>query len=92
MNVPESVEKTVVAMHVPPYDMEFNNNVVNVFQLYLKSFPNLIFCLNGHAHSYKVNEYFNDGIFYYQAPCAKKRGYILFTITEDGYEQEHITF
>lgn len=92
MNVPEGVEKTVVAMHVPPYDMEFNNNVVNVFQLYLKSFPNLIFCLNGHAHSYKVNEYFNDGIFYYQAPCAKKRGYILFTITEDGYEQEHITF
>ena len=91
-NLPEGVEKTIAVMHVPPFDLEFNNNVANVFQLYLKSFPNLQYCLNGHAHSYKVNDFFNDGILYYQTPCAKYRGYILFTITEDGYEQEHITF
>ena len=91
-NLPEGVEKTVVAMHVSPYDREFNNNVANVFQLYLKEFPNLQFCLNGHAHKYVINEPFNDGIFYYQTPCAKERGYILFTITEDGYEQELIEY
>jgi Icc-related predicted phosphoesterase len=91
-NLPEGVEKTVVAMHVSPYDREFNNNVANVFQLYLKEFPNLQFCLNGHAHKYVIHEPFNDGIFYYQTPCAKERGYILFTITEDGYEQELIEY
>ena len=48
--------------------------------------------MNGHAHHYKINEFFNDGIFYYQTPCAKQRGYILFTITEDGYEHELIEY
>lgn len=91
-NLPEDVEKTIVVMHVPPFDLEFNNNVANVFQLYLKEFPNLQFCLNGHAHHYKVNEFFNDGILYYQTPCAKYRGYIVFTITEEGYEHELIEY
>ena len=59
---------------------------------YLKEFPNLLFCINGHAHHYQINEFFNDGVLYYQTPCAKYRGYILFTITEDGYEQELIEY
>lgn len=87
-NIPEGVDKTVVVMHVPPYDMEFNNNVARVFQLYLKQFPNLLFCLNGHGHSYNANEIFDDGIIYYMTPCAKKRQYLLFTINEEGYEHE----
>lgn len=91
-NLPEGVEKTVVVMHVPPFDLEFNNNVANVFQLYLKEFPNLQFCMNGHAHHYKINEFFNDGVLYYQTPCAKYRGYILFTITEEGYKHELIEY
>ena len=91
-NLPEGVERTVVVMHVPPFDLEFNNNVANVFQLYLKAFPNLMFCMNGHAHHYKINDFFDDGVLYYQTPCAKLRGYILFTITEDGYEHELIEF
>ena len=91
-NIPEGVEKTVVVMHVPPFDLEFNNNVANVFQLYLKEFPNLLFCMNGHAHSYKINEFFNDGILYYQTPCAKDRAYLLFTITENGYEHELVEY
>lgn len=91
-NLPEGVEKTIVVMHVPPFDLEFNNNVANVFQRFLKEFPNLQFCMNGHAHHYKINDFFNDGVLYYQTPCAKYRGYILFTITEDGYEQELIEY
>lgn len=91
-NLPEGVEKTVVAMHVPPFDLEFNNNVANVFQLYLKEFPNLLFCMHGHAHHYTVNEPFKDGIFYIQTPCAKYREYVLFTINEDGYEHELIEY
>lgn len=91
-NLPEGVEKTVVVMHVPPFDFEFNNNVANVFQLYLREFPNLQFCLNGHAHSYQINEFFDDGILYYQTPCAKDRAYLLFTVTENGYEHELVEY
>jgi Icc-related predicted phosphoesterase len=91
-NIPEGVEKTIVAMHVPPFDLEFNNNVANVFQLYLKEFPNLQFCMYGHGHNYRTDNLFNDGILYHQTPCIKKRGYILFTITENGYEEELVEF
>ena len=91
-NLPKEVEKTIAVMHVPPFDMEFNNNVANVFQLYLKEFPNLQFCMNGHAHNYQINEFFNDSVLYYQTPCAKDRSYIVFTLTEDGYEHELIEF
>ena len=91
-NIPEGVEKTIVAMHVPPFDLEFNNNVANVFQLYLKEFPNLQFCIYGHGHHYQTDNLFNDGILYHQTPCIKKRGYILFTITENGYEEELVEF
>lgn len=91
-NLPQGVERTIVVMHVPPFDREFNNNVVNVFQLYLKEFPNLLFCMNGHAHSYNVDDYYNDGVLYYQTPCAKKRGYLVFSITENGYEHELVEF
>lgn len=91
-HLPEGVEKTIVAMHVPPFDEVFNNNVAKVFQLYLKTFPNLLFCMNGHAHSYQVSDLFDDGILYYQTPCAKKRGYIVFTINENGYEHELVEY
>lgn len=91
-HLPEGAEKTVAVMHVPPFDLEFNNNVANVFQLYLKEFPNLQFCMNGHAHDYQINDFFNDGVLYYQTPCAKDRSYIVFTLTEDGYEHELIEY
>ena len=38
-NMPVGVEKTIVAMHVPPGDGEFNNNVGRAFEHYIASFP-----------------------------------------------------
>lgn len=91
-DLPEGVEKTIVAMHVAPFDLEFNNNVAQVFQLYLKEFPNLQFCIYGHGHQLRTDDLYGDGILYYQTPNIKKRGYLLFTLKEDGYEQEFVEF
>lgn len=91
-HLPEGVEKTIVAMHVPPFDIEFNNNVANYFQETIKKFPNLIFCINGHQHRYSVSDLYEDGVIFYQTPCISKRSYILFTINEDGYEHELVEF
>lgn len=91
-NLPESVEKTIIVMHVPPFDLEFNNNVAYIFQRYIKEFPNLQFCLNGHGHSYKATDLFDDGVLYYMTPCAKKREYLVFTINEEGYEHELVEY
>lgn len=92
-NLPEEIEKTVFVMHVKPFDLIFNNNVAKVFQVYINQFPNVQFCLYGHEHQLKVEDLFNDGILYYQCPCAKKRTYLVFTIKEDGtYDYEAIKY
>lgn len=91
-NMPEEVEKTVVAMHVPPGDVEFNNNVRYAFQYYVNSFPNLQFCLYGHVHGWQENEFFDDGVKYYACTNAANKGYYVITIKEEGYEIERCHF
>jgi Icc-related predicted phosphoesterase len=90
--LPEHIKRTIVVMHAPPFDSVFNNNVAKVFQLYLKNFPGLMFCLHGHLHQYTVSDLFQDGILYFQTPNVGKRLYLLFTINEEGYEYEVVEF
>lgn len=90
--VPDGVEKTVVAMHVPPGDMEFNNNVYKAFEHYVKSYAGLQFCLYGHVHNWNESELFDDGVMYYGCTTVGKRGYFVITINEEGYEVEKCTF
>lgn len=91
-NTPDGVTKTVVAMHAGPYSEQFNNNIADVFEFYVRQFPGLQFCVYGHGHQLAVDEYFDDGVMYYQCPCAKKRTYLRFTINNDGYEYEAVEF
>lgn len=89
---PEEAEKTVVAMHVPPGDCEFNNNVRRAFQHYLTTFPALQFCLYGHIHHWAESEPFEDGVKYYACINAGNRGYYIITINDEGYEVERCDF
>ena len=89
---PAAAEKTVVAMHVPPGDGEFNNNVGRAFGSYVKSFPDVQFCLYGHVHSWQEEEFFGDGVVYYGCTTVGKRGYFVITMKEDGYEIERCDF
>lgn len=91
-NVPEGVEKTVVAMHAGPFSEQFNNNLAEYFEYYLRQMPDLQFCVYGHGHNISVDDFFNDGILYYQCTCAKKRAYLLFTLNADGYAYEVVNF
>lgn len=83
---------TVVAMHVPPGSEEFNNNVQEPFQEYLKHLRNLRFCLHAHTHRLMVNDFFNDGVIYYGSDAMKHRNYLLFTVTPDTYTYEVVYF
>ena len=84
--------RTIVVMHAPPGSDQFNNNVKEIFQIYIKLFPSLQFCLHGHEHSYKAVDIFNDGIIYYGCSSIKRRNYLLFTLTKDNYSHELIRF
>ena len=85
-------EKTVVAMHVPPYSEEFNNNVAKVFQERIRLFPDLQFCLYAHVHHINARDMFGDGVIYYSPTNIGKRSYLLFTITPDSYTYEVVYF
>ncbi|MGN0210561.1 MAG: metallophosphoesterase family protein [Muribaculaceae bacterium] len=91
-NYPPQAEKTIVAMHAPPKSDQFNNNVLSLFNYSITQFPNLQFCLNGHLHTLEIVDFFENGILYYQCPCAKARQFLLFHITPDGYEYEVVEY
>ena len=85
-------DNTVVCMHAPPYDSQFNNNVAKMFQEYVKSFKGILFCTAGHVHRFIAKDIFNDGITYYCTDCMKNKSYLLFTITKGKYEYEIVHF
>lgn len=49
-------------------------------------------CINGHGHNYHVEDTFNNGILYHQIPNIAERVYMVFTLNENGYEYEMVSF
>lgn len=89
---PYGAEKTIVVMHVPPGDVEFNNNVAKPFERYLRLLPGIQFCLYGHNHYYAESEPFDDGLVYYGCTSIDRKGYYVITIGEEDYAIEKCSF
>lgn len=85
-------KRSVVVMHAPPGNEQFDNNVKDVFQLYIKTLPSLQFCLHAHNHMTSAVDIFNDSIYYYGCANIAKRSYLRFTITPNGYSYEEVKF
>ena len=89
----EVYKRTVVAMHAQPFNEQFNNNVGGVFQRYVTSYRNPLFCLNVHGHNYGVLDIYKDGLLYYTTPTIKDREFLVFTInSDDSYTHELVQF
>ena len=85
-------DRTVVLMHADPYSDQFNNNVAKAFNRYIQLLPGLVCCVNGHGHALDEQDFFGNGIIYYQVPCPENRQYLIFTFTRDGYEHKVVDF
>ena len=81
-------ERTIVLMHVRPYADDFNDNAAQAFEKYIHSFPNTMFCINGHDHRFQEDDIFNDGIVYYGQTCVQHHAYLVFSVTPEGYTHE----
>lgn len=88
----DQYDNTVMCMHAPPFNEQFNNNVVKSFERYVNAFKGILFCTAGHVHRYEAKDLYDDGLIYYCCDCVKHRNYMLFTITKDKYEYEIIYF
>ena len=91
-SLPEGIEKTVAAMHAGPFSEQFNNNVAHFFEQTITSFPSLQFCIYGHGHNVSAEELFEDGVMYYECASANKRSYLLFTINDNDYTYEVVSY
>lgn len=93
-NMPDNVTRTTFIMHAAPGSDVFNNNVEKVFEYYTTLFPGLQFYIFGHTHALTAEESLSNGVHYYryQCPNIKKRVYLLFTVSEKGYEYEAVEF
>ena len=91
--LPDNMRRTVVAMHAQPTSEQFNNNVSELFEYEIRKYPGLAFCMCGHGHHTQVNEWFDDGVLYYECAAAKHREYIIFTLDEEGgYSYETVDY
>lgn len=86
------VTRTVVVMHAPPFDVQFNNNSVQTFNNILEGYNNLIFCLHAHLHKRAENDFFNNGIKYIGCDDMEGRNYLLITIAGNSYSYEVVNF
>lgn len=87
-----SVQRTVVVMHAPPFDDQFNNNSGLMFNYILEHYRNLQFCLHAHRHALSENDYFDNGIMYYGCDDMADRNYLLFTMVGNTYSYQVVHF
>ena len=91
-NRTDEFNKTVISMHARPYTDVFNDNVVKMFQHYVKQYPGIQFCTAAHTHHYRYDLIYDDGIHYVTSDSMDKRTYLVFTITPEKYEYELVKY
>ena len=92
MNDSSDIKRTIVVMHSPPFDDQFNNNSAVMFNKIIENYWNVEFCLHAHLHSQSVIDYFKNGVLYYGCNDISIRTCLLFTLVGDTYSYEVIKF
>lgn len=88
-SVPDTTACTIVAMHVAPGMTLFNDNIADYFNEVTLRYPNLLFCICGHDHRFRTFYPFGeDSTLYIECASAKRRSYIIYTITRNSYSYE----
>lgn len=91
-NPSPAVEKTVVAMHAYPHSDQLGGEKADALHAEITKLKNLQFCLHGHGHRYREEDIFQDGVIYYECSNSGSEEFLIFTISEDGYECERIFY
>lgn len=92
MNDSSDIKRTIVVMHSPPFDDQFNNNSAIMYNKIIEQYRNVKFCLHAHLHNQSVIDYFNNGILYYGCDDISKRTFLLFTLVGDTYSYKVVKF
>lgn len=80
---PEGARRQMVMMHVPPDNSDFDPNLQAPFAQALARTPNLVAALNGHNHSWRIGQLYNDGVTYINSDAFSERSYAVMTVWGD---------
>ena len=83
----EGAKRQVVMSHVPPDDGDFDSRLTPAYTQTLAAAPKLVFELNGHRHSFRIGETFNDGVTYINSAAFERNQYIILTVWNDANDQ-----
>jgi Icc-related predicted phosphoesterase len=83
----EGAKRQIVMSHVPPDDGDFDLNLTPAYTQALATAPKMAFELNGHRHSFRIGETFNDGVTYINSAAFERDQYIILTVWNDANDQ-----
>lgn len=83
LNNAEGARRQVIVCHVPPDNEDFDPDLRWPFTQATRQAPNLAFVMNGHNHSYRIGQPFNDGITYINSDAFSERHYMVVTVWGD---------
>ncbi|UII19363.1 metallophosphoesterase family protein [Fulvivirga ligni] len=82
----------VVISHVPPFDADFDPNLVKPYTQLLASKPKVKLSLHAHTHSFLDEKYYEDGVEYFVTTAMIKRGFAVIKLWNGGYDIKKIEY
>lgn len=83
----QGAKRQVVMSHVSPDDGDFDPRLTATYAQALATAPKMAFELNGHRHSFRIGETFNDGVTYINSAAFERDQYIILTVWNDANDQ-----
>ncbi len=80
LNNSDAFDNIFVVSHVPPYSVDFDNNLEPAFVSLLAAQPKTRISLHGHEHNYHLSYPYNGAIPYLVAAAASRKSYVMISV------------
>ena len=83
---------TIVLVHTPPFDKNFNKNMEKQYVELLRADSNFKISIYGHQHAFNESTPYNDGVKYIVTTSMKQKEYLIISVYKNGYHVNTISF
>lgn len=77
------VRRQLVINHIPPMDADFDPSLERPFVQALEKAPRVVLALNGHRHSFSIDQPYDNGLTFINSYSFEKRRYVVLTLWGD---------
>lgn len=87
-----SFDKAILVSHIPPFDADFDPVLSEKYAKLVADYPKVRLSLHGHQHSFRLEDFPDDGVTYVVSTTVGKRGYVTITIVAEEATIEKVYF